>query len=290
MTEICLKITDNLFDELEIWQKYKPEDLSFIEADWFKERLDFRLPVDTGVFPFDLRWVSPNGLGAIFEVPAGHRVITFTNADQYVAGKLENPVHDIVVWAPRTVIGVILDKSSWSPVTVWTYVITEPLKSKNQKLYVCPLPNLYADARVCLPSSDRRFDQYCFAHGLFSAYESVWDTRYNTDLLDLLKSVRSNCRPAAIWDGIQKTYDLRRETLIQKGVAQPHRFKGTPSGTPFQVLQAWGRLKPEEVDGITDWVHNGETLDTLIGTINRYSAQEPTSHSLFAAIRESVGM
>jgi hypothetical protein len=288
-TEICLQVTDNLFDELRVWQRYKPDDESYIDQEWFKWILAQKLPMDTGVFPFDLRWVSPNGTGAIMEVPPGPRIITFTNADQFASGVGDKPVHQIQVWAPRTVIGVVLS-NSWSPVTVWTYVVPKPIEGRQDLLYQLPLPNLYSDSRVCLPSTERNFEQSTFAHGLFAAYETVWDTRYNTDLLDLLKMVGSTHQPSAIWNEMQKTYDLRRKTLEEKGVGKRHRFRGQPSATPFQVLQAWGRLSPEEVEGIEDWHHGGETVHHLISTISKFTTNDPTAHSLFQAIRESVGL
>jgi hypothetical protein len=34
-TEICLQVTDNLFDELRVWQRYKPDDESYIDQEWF---------------------------------------------------------------------------------------------------------------------------------------------------------------------------------------------------------------------------------------------------------------
>lgn len=288
-TEICLQVTDNLFEELRVWQRYKPDDEEFIDAEWFQDRLTQRLPMDTGVFPFDLRWVSPSGLGAIFEVPPGPRIITFTNANQYAAGVGDKPEHQIMVHAPRTVIGVVMAKG-WSPVTVWTYIITEPITSRRQVLYACPLPNLYSDSRVCLPSSDRNFEQSTFAHGLYAAYETVWDTRYNTDLLDLLKLVGVQHKPARIWNQMQATYDARRRTLIDKGVGQSHNWRGTPTATPFQVLQAWSRLSPEEVESITDWTPSGANFSDLISSVSQFSNNEPTAHSLFQAIRESVGL
>lgn len=205
-------------------------------------RLVRRMPSDTRVFPFDLRWASVDGRAAIFEVPPRQQMVTFTNTTAYAAAKGLRKVHTLFINVPRTVIGVAMN--DFSPTMVYNFITLRPIQSWRDGLYLCVMPNVYNDGHICLPSEGRRFDQESFTDGLLSAYEAVWDTRYNTDLIEVIKYVRSG-KPEVLWNRMVEQY--RRVSR------SPDKERRVPRGTPLQLLHQWQKLSMDEAMAIHDW-------------------------------------
>jgi len=238
-------------------------------------RLERRVPSPTGVCPFDLRWVSLDLRAAIFEVAPAERMITFTNANAYASGLGIRKVHTLFAYIPRTVIGLAMNDNS--PSIIYNFIILRPIQKWDDPIFMCPMPNVYSDGHICLPSNDRRFDQRNFTDGLLSAYEAVWDTRYNTDLIDAVKLVR-NGHPSILWKRMVEQY--RRTSR--------HHMKDsrTPRGTPLQLLHQWQKLSPEEVMEIVDWSPSSfGTIGALKEHLTQYTN---TNFNLHSSIIEAI--
>lgn len=217
----------------------------------FVSRILGRRTSETGVFPFDVRWVSACGKAAIFEIPPMIQNIVYTNAVAHVAefgdekGRRKEHVFHLPI--PRAVIGVVL--SGNAPSLVYHMICRDPIVDDASPLWLVPMPNVYADGKICAPSSDRRFNQKNFTDGLMSAYEVVWDTRYNADLVEVVKYVAGG-NPAILHTKMLEYY---RRTSRAK-----NRALKKPKFTPLQMFRQWQRLTPEEVYNITDWPQHGD--------------------------------
>jgi hypothetical protein len=268
-----LNHTGRFEDDIRVTNVRFPEDEYHVNVSKMFGRLARQQPRDTGVFSFDVRWVSHDGEAAMFEVPPARRLVTFTNARQSMAESGHKKVHSLLLNFPRTVIGVRLQ--SFVPTVVYSFVIRNPIEDDKDPLFLLPLPNTYASGSICLPSGERRLDQQSFADGLLAAWEAVWDSRFNTDLLDAMKYVRSTGHPEILWTNMVENY--RRVSR------SPYKNHRSPRGTPLQMFRVWSRLSMDEVLAIDDWPVAGDfrNVGDLRGYLSRFNSVERSIPGFF---------
>lgn len=236
-----------------------------------KQRFGVSDRADSGLLQLSLRWISDSGHAIIFEVPPSRHLMTFTRATAHRV--FNQKVHDILINVPRTIIGAII--SDFVPVRVWTYVVNGPLVNYHDRLYVLPLPNIYSSNMVCLPHEGLRMDNYDISGAMRACYEVVWDSRNNMDLQDACRTVRSQQRPSAIYDDINRRFKaswLRRHP----NVSPSHLHIPPPTCTPLQVMRSWARLKPHQVAEINDWglpAQGSPTFGHLISNLQSFPPQ-----------------
>jgi len=138
-----------------------------------------------GLLPPAVRWLSADRKICIFERPPVMQNV------EIIARKRDNISHGnqkymYKIPIPWTVYMCFFN-ADYEPVKLKVYVRNEPLSSMDDFLYLIPMHNFYYDSSLCNPIWNDFYDgQSTLAMGIDRAYNMVWNSGFNYDLVDAI--------------------------------------------------------------------------------------------------------
>ncbi|HJS83785.1 MAG TPA: hypothetical protein VJ742_13230 [Nitrososphaera sp.] len=155
--------------------------------------------------------------------------------------------------------------TEYYPYLVYMFGTHGPLTTYGDLLYLLPLPNIDNAGKFCVPAPQIEtvpLEERSVAWGINTAYQMIWDSNFNTDILDSVRSSYASQAPKSIFGNI--------------GAADKNAYAVSP------LFASWQELSLDEVVKVSDWMHpNGNyfnvlnAMELLIGT----EAQDYTSHT-----------
>lgn len=259
-----------------------PEDVYEADNNALSKTLLGMSVVDSGKLPLDVIWNLGNR-AFVAIVPPQQHLLHFTNANAIDAATGSHDEYVATIYVPRTLLGVICQ--NYMPQKVFNVLIPESMSPDGSLWHtpccLVPLPNLYGDSSVCLPSSQVELPSHDLRGSLSLAYDLTWNGRYNTDLLDAMRYVNQGS-PSMLWNKVVKMY---RESSIRAG-----RETLAPNGSALQIIKAWEALSPEEVESIRDWRFVWDNVRAFIAHMHTqavgFGGKKSLIQSLSYAIRE----
>jgi len=137
---------------------------------------------DLGLLPPAIRWISSTQRVVVFERPPTVQFIEIALArrDDIYESTETNSYHLPMPW---TVYYVLFD-DFFNPVMVQVFCRNEPINDWANRVYMLPLLNLYLDSTLCNPIFERFEPCSNLAEGIQYAYNMVWNSGWNLDLMD----------------------------------------------------------------------------------------------------------
>lgn len=138
-----------------------------------------------GLLPPAVRWISSDRKMVLFERPPvmQNLEIIARKRDGIVQG---NTKYMYKIPMPWTVY-LCFFNADFEPVKIKVYVRNSPLSSVSDELYLIPVHNFYFDSSLCNPIWNDFYDgQSTLAMGVERAYNMVWNSGFNYDLVDAI--------------------------------------------------------------------------------------------------------
>lgn len=184
----------------------------------------------TGLLPANVLWISSTGRQVLFERPPRRITITYTpnTVHEINDGDAQAPI-TLSLPLPWTIYAAIFDRD-YHVRNLKLYASNAQITSMDQYLSYLPLPNLYEDCRFCLPEYDGGYDEddeFCceanedgddcdcelqddphdihvpqtpnLAGAIMSAYQKVWSSNFNHDLVETVGIVGNQGRPLVLF-------------------------------------------------------------------------------------------
>jgi hypothetical protein len=150
---------------------------------------------DLGLLPPAIRWISNTQRIIVFERPPTVQFVEIAMARRDDINSLTQVVN-FSLPIPWTVYYVLFDEC-FNPVMVQVFCRNEPITDWSSKVLMLPMLNLYFDSTLCNP----RFEKYepCenLAEGVQYAYNMVWNSGWNLDLVDTVNYCMASGVPCA---------------------------------------------------------------------------------------------
>lgn len=141
----------------------------------------------SGLLAPALRWISKDKRMVVFERPPMIANIEYypVKRDEILPPEMmKKTLRSYEVPIPWTVYLVYFD-AEYTPVETRVYARNSPLQSMKSEVGLLPILNLYGSSKLCNPI----FEKYeamepTIANGFNSAYNAVWNSGFNFDLMD----------------------------------------------------------------------------------------------------------
>lgn len=209
----------------------------------------FKLPDKAPkLLPPAIRWISSDHRLVVFERPPMKQRI------EYVGTKKESVTPSRIATAkvyevpiPWSVYLIVMN-DEYLPVKIKVFARNSSLVSLEDTLGLMPLPNFYINSALCPPT----FGVYegnptCLADGLNIAYNMVWNSGWNYDLLDAITVSNSLSRPffcsygtsndmVNAWFRTWSQYTM--EQILQCSWAPPAADQRSPNRNPITLADA----------------------------------------------------
>lgn len=230
-------------------------------ADRFSHHI--RQSSNVGILPPVVRWISPSRRCVILERPPTLVSIVYHGMKVSDLKKATEQTFDIAL--PWMCYGVVFDHLN-RPLSVRLYALHGPLESPLSRLFDLPLPNIYEDSGLfCLPSTES-FGQrtLTLSQGLAAAYQMVWSSGFNTDIIHNVKIAYEYKSPAKFFEIIPEKYHYKVK--------------------PADIFRAWSQIDigdigdvewhPAQIGTVSDLIsvigaddNHAQTLPYLINTL-----------------------
>lgn len=172
-------------------------DLGTRDSDKFVEALSEAQNIKVGLLPPAVRWISGDKRIVVFERPPAYQRVAFYQMEREQAASLSKPgatteapnyLRQFVLPMPWIVYVIGLG-TGCQPVTVRAYARPGPLTSGNDPVFLLPMLNFYTNSKLCQPIFEK-FEAFVptVAEGIQQAYNMVWNSGFNYDLHDAVKS------------------------------------------------------------------------------------------------------
>lgn len=237
--------------------------------------------VDTGILPPVVRWMSKSRRIVLFERPPCIMRVGYSHAKLYdINEQTKENVFEIPI--PWQLYAIELGQDYY-PVHVAVYAMQHSLKSWQDKLGLMPLPNLYKSGFVCMPQRDFAKDDVAtnVAEGIAIAHRLVWQSGFNTDLIDAMQYCKSYLVPKLIFEGFENQVTAKK------------------------VYAQWEKLSLAQVAKIDSWLHPPaygpgpfveenqatETAATLVNKLARVESargDDNTLHNMQVRIQQAM--
>jgi hypothetical protein len=139
--------------------------------------------IDYGILPPAVRWISSDGLVVVFERPPRDHLLSYIP-------RTRNKITDYdkekryVIPLPWTVY-VVKFASDYTPYKIFVYTRPNQITSLDDPLSLLPLPNFYSNGELCNPMhGEIEVPNPSLAAGISAAYNRVWNSGFNNDLLE----------------------------------------------------------------------------------------------------------
>lgn len=154
---------------------------------------------DVGILPPVVRWISASRRYVIFERPPTVQTIKFAGIQKrQVTENTKFQEYDLPM--PWTVYALGFNEY-FQPYEIFVFAATRSLQTLKDKLYLLPLPNCNMDGRYCVPDYGYGFaeDGRTLTTGINDAYQLIWDSRFNSDIMDAVNRTYSYGVPNEIF-------------------------------------------------------------------------------------------
>lgn len=169
------------------------------DADSFYESLVGSARNDLGLLPPAVRWISSNQRIIVFERPPTVQYVEIAMAKRDYINSLTN-VESYNIPIPWTVYYVLFDEN-FNPVMVRVFCRNEPLYSWEDTVHMLPLLNLYFSSTLCNPVFESFEPCSNLTDGIQTAYNMVWNSGWNLDLIDTVNFCMQKNIPAGLSSG-----------------------------------------------------------------------------------------
>ena len=151
------------------------------------ENLISRTTASSGLLPPAVRYISEDRKCVIFERPPAHQTVEFILESQEMADKTNRERYTYNLPVPWTVYAIIFD-DYYLPVSTYCFFRNKPIESFNSYLGLVPMLNFYSSSKLCPPVAAHTSDlKPSLSNGLSIAFDMVWYSGWNMDLLDAMK-------------------------------------------------------------------------------------------------------
>lgn len=224
----------------------------------------FKTTIESGLLPPMVKWVSLKKDVIVFEKRPEIKKISIIPETKSIVEEMTQEAIDfksfvVELFIPWQVYVVILNENK-TPAVVGAFLRPTPLKSLLEPVYCFPLPNIYADGRICTPvvSSIAEIESQNIGQVVQNAYQMFWSSSFNYDLI-------VSCSRAA------------KNGFIENGF-NPSLYHGSSSETNA-FLKAWqdniisiGDINwiPVSEDDLSQQIDCGESSYNLLAVINRF--------------------
>lgn len=216
----------------------------------------------TGILPPAIRWISGRGDMFAFERPpriqklSYHPVVRDAVQDGMAEYTFEIPI-------PWTVYLVTLSALT-TPVEVRVFARNAPLDSMQDKLYLLPIPNIYYNAVLCPPIFEKyEAQEPSIAAATQAAYNLVWNSGFNFDLVDAVMSALQQGLPWADINTI-KTQKINGRTRRTWGTKHSKVYSFFSRWSEYNVSEALSLAWPEVSGADRPYIPSSTTLESVI--------------------------
>lgn len=201
---------------------------------------------DSGILPPGVRVVGQNYV--IFERPPSYQNV-FYNIDKVHSEMTDSNTHLFRIPVPWQVYVAVFD-SNYYLTSVSMFFSPTSLVSKDQSLYLAPLPNFYTNGSLCRPmfSEMEEIERYPknLSGVISAAYDWIWNNGTNNDLNEAVVHVNLQ---------LVHNTDLPSNDTVFKHVA-PEIYRSLfanpyamyyHSTQVLQIFQSWEKISLEEI-------------------------------------------
>jgi hypothetical protein len=150
---------------------------------------------DLGLLPPAIRWISDSQRVVVFERPPSVQLVDIAMARRDDIHYFTDVGHYSLP-IPWTVYYVLFDEY-FNPVMIQVFCRNEPITDWSSRLFMLPMLNLYFDSSLCNPIFEKFEPCENLAEGVQSAYNMVWNSGWNLDLIDTVTYCMSKGIPSA---------------------------------------------------------------------------------------------
>lgn len=141
----------------------------------------------SGILPPAVRWISGQGDMFVFERPPRMQTLSYypVEADM-IDSNTKLCTYNIPI--PWTVYVVVVS-ATMVPTEIRVFARNSPLESLSDLVYLLPIPNLYYSGALCAPIFEKfEAQEPTLAAAAQAAYNMVWNSGFNFDLIDAIKA------------------------------------------------------------------------------------------------------
>lgn len=204
------------------------------------------LTQNSGILPPGVRVVGQNYV--IFERPPSYQNI-FYNTDKVHSEMSEENTHLFRIPVPWQVYVATFD-SNYYLSSVSMFFSPTSLTSKEQPLYLPPLPNFYTNASLCRPmfSSMNDIERYPknLTGVIAAAYDWIWNNGTNNDLNEAVVHVNLQIVSRDITLKDQTIFKGMSQQIYNAGFSNPFVVYYSSSHV-LEIFRSWEKITLEEV-------------------------------------------
>ncbi len=149
----------------------------------------FKKTIESGLLPPMVKWISLKKDVIVFEKRPEIKKISIIPETKSIVEEMNQEVIDsksffVELFIPWQVYVVILNENK-IPAVVGAFLRPAQLTNLLDCLYCFPLPNIYADGRICTPvvSSIAEIESQNIGQVVQNAYQMFWSSSFNYDLV-----------------------------------------------------------------------------------------------------------
>ena len=150
---------------------------------------------DLGLLPPAIRWISDSQRVVVFERPPTVQLVEMAMARRDDIQYFTEISHYSLP-IPWTVYYVLFDEY-FNPVMVQVFCRNEPITDWSSPVYMLPMLNLYFDSSLCNPIFEKFEPCENLSEGVQAAYNMVWNSGWNLDLVDTVNYCMERGVPTA---------------------------------------------------------------------------------------------
>lgn len=152
-----------------------------------------------GVLPPAVRWISSDKRVLVFERPPSYqRVAYYEMARDEIDPEMgSDGLREFLIPLPWTVY-VLGFGYDFQPITLRAYMRRDPIETLDDCVYLLPLLNFYTNSKLCNPIFEKyEAHEPSVSAGIHLAYNAVWNSGFNYDLVDAMRMGMQSNAPFA---------------------------------------------------------------------------------------------
>lgn len=227
----------------------------------------------TGVLPPVVRYLSPTGHHVMLERPP--QVVTYRYYGKPKGDIDENTtLQEMDIALPWTLYAIGLD-NNFNPYMTYVYALQQSIRYMDDPVGLLPLTNCELDGKFCTPSSGEAPKKAeSIADGVNIAYQNIWSSNFNTDIVSIINRSYRNRAPRAIFDGKGDRGAMPKNA--------PHK--------PSNFFKRWEEFTLQEVLQWRDWLPAAIGESTVQDVLSLLQSGEVQfdARQMYNQIRQSV--
>lgn len=158
-----------------------------------------RTNVSSGLLPPAVRYISSDHKTVAFERPPMHVVVEYAPYPKDTAYNDAAVHYTFNIAVPWSVYVICFD-DFFLPINTFMFFRNKPLTSLDDPVGLAPLLNFYYTSKLCPPLQPNFSNENpSIANGINEAYNLVWNSGFNLDLVDAMKEGSSHGTPFSIY-------------------------------------------------------------------------------------------